>query len=56
MVNSTISSIRAELHLPEEPEFFPFHTPSSDDECTLSDTDSVTTLSSLTSSLQVQYR
>lgn len=50
--DGNINSIKAELNLPTEPEYVSFLTPNSDDEHT-SDTDSVSTLSSLSTSFQV---
>ncbi|RZC38223.1 ribosomal protein S6 kinase delta-1, partial [Asbolus verrucosus] len=50
-LSSNISSIRADLNLPEDPEYF---VTNSDDEPTISDTDSVTTVNSLGFSNQVK--
>lgn len=52
MLSSSINSIRAELNLPSEPEYLSFHSPESDEECTISDTDSISTLSSISPSIQ----
>lgn len=52
-LHSNINSIRAELNLPEEPEYVSFLSSNSDDERTFSDTDSISTLSSLGASAQV---
>ncbi|KAI4468772.1 ribosomal protein s6 kinase [Holotrichia oblita] len=53
LLSGSINSIRADLHLPCEPEYLSYSSISSDDEHTLSDTDSVSTLSSLNASSQV---
>lgn len=50
--DGNINSIKAELNLPAEPEYVSFLMPNSDDEHT-SDTDSMSTLSSLSTSFQV---
>lgn len=55
-LNSNISTIRAELNLPEEPEYVTFMSSNSDDERTFSDTDSVSTLSSFGASTQVLFQ
>lgn len=46
MLTSSINSIRAELSLPTEPEFCSLNSPSSDEEHSTSDTESISTLSS----------
>lgn len=46
--------IRANLNLPEDPEVCTYLS-KSDDERTISDTDSITTVSSLSPSVQVRY-
>lgn len=51
MLQSNINEIRAELSLPTEIDYFPTNAHSSDDERTLSDTDSVCTLSSVSTNV-----
>ncbi|GJQ76643.1 hypothetical protein Trydic_g15503 [Trypoxylus dichotomus] len=53
LLSGSINSIRADLHLPSEPEYFSYSSISSEDEHTLSDTDSISTLSSLNAATQV---
>ncbi|KRT80904.1 hypothetical protein AMK59_5148, partial [Oryctes borbonicus] len=53
LLSGSINSIRADLHLPCEPEYFSYSSISSEDEHTLSDTDSISTLSSVNASTQV---
>lgn len=55
--DSTICTIRAELNLPNEPEYFPLYVPNSDEDYEpSSDTDSITTLSSSTQVLIFKFR
>lgn len=55
-INGNISAIRSELNLPAEPEYVSYLSPASDDEHTISDTDSISTLSSLSTSFQVSNK
>ncbi|XP_022907278.1 ribosomal protein S6 kinase-like 1 isoform X2 [Onthophagus taurus] len=50
LMKGSINAIRADLHLPSEPEYSNFFTINSDDERTISDTDSISTMSSLSPS------
>lgn len=50
-MDGNINSIKAELNLPADPEYVSFLTPNSEDDT--SDTDSISTLSSLSTPFQV---